>query len=532
MRFHSLGLLVLVGSIGWGNFLSAPAEGFIVPDVERCDNALDDDADGLIDLNDPDCDCEVVAPVSLIPNPSFEDMNCCPTDISQLECADVWIQASAATTDYVHTCGWMGWDQFPPPLPFPDGDGVMGFRDGRVREDGSSLPNWKEYAGACLTSPLQVDSSYRIEFEVGFVNEQRSPPINISFFGSPDCSNLPFGVGDVSHGCPTNGPGWIWLGSVFVDGGSGDRWVTAFIDVFPQQDIHAIAIGPDCPSSVNDLSLYYFFDKLILDNRLAFQLDIRGIGHPCSEDFQLGVFEGPDFTYQWYKEGIALPGETQAQILPQYGEGRYEVIIDDGENCYRSAAFDFEIPRFTNSVQETICSGSFYEFGNSNLSESGQYFDTTRTEDNCVNVISLELEVIDEIFTSVSARIFPGESFPLAGQNFKQAGEHEIRLTSSMGCDSVLRLQLDYYTLYFPTAFSPNLDGVNDRFHLYSEAGIVQESELQVFDRWGGSLYRGPSWDGKHHDQPLSPGVYLYTAAVLMDDGVWRHFSGAVNLLR
>ena len=90
---------------------------------EICDNALDDDEDGLIDLNDPDCDCPVLEPVSAIPNPSFEDMNCCPQDISQLSCADTWIQASEATTDYLHTCGWMGWEELPPPLPFPDGEG-------------------------------------------------------------------------------------------------------------------------------------------------------------------------------------------------------------------------------------------------------------------------------------------------------------------------------------------------------------------------------------------------------------------------
>ena len=33
---------------------------------EVCDNARDDDGDGLIDLNDPDCNCIVAEPVSLI----------------------------------------------------------------------------------------------------------------------------------------------------------------------------------------------------------------------------------------------------------------------------------------------------------------------------------------------------------------------------------------------------------------------------------------------------------------------------------
>ena len=52
--------------------------------IEICDNAVDDDDDGLIDLNDPDCTCAVIEPESLIPNPSFEDMNCCPNAPSKL----------------------------------------------------------------------------------------------------------------------------------------------------------------------------------------------------------------------------------------------------------------------------------------------------------------------------------------------------------------------------------------------------------------------------------------------------------------
>ncbi|MFT4568834.1 MAG: hypothetical protein ACI9FN_003803 [Saprospiraceae bacterium] len=44
------------------------------------------------------------------------------------------------------------------PLPVPDGEGAIGFRDGRFDQvtgnASNSNPNWKEYAGACLTGPL------------------------------------------------------------------------------------------------------------------------------------------------------------------------------------------------------------------------------------------------------------------------------------------------------------------------------------------------------------------------------------------
>ena len=77
----------------------------VVYGQEICDNGIDDDADGLIDLNDPDCVCSSAIISSLIPNPSFEDMDCCPTSYSQLNCASIWSQATSATSDYFN-CGY------------------------------------------------------------------------------------------------------------------------------------------------------------------------------------------------------------------------------------------------------------------------------------------------------------------------------------------------------------------------------------------------------------------------------------------
>ena len=78
---------------------------------EICDNGVDDDSDGLIDLNDPDCQCAGITGSSasvqdLIPNSSFEDTDCCPSSFSQLNCAQNWVQASNATSDYFNTCDY------------------------------------------------------------------------------------------------------------------------------------------------------------------------------------------------------------------------------------------------------------------------------------------------------------------------------------------------------------------------------------------------------------------------------------------
>lgn len=506
--------------------------------VEICDNGRDDDADGRTDLNDPDCDCPVLEPISLIPNPSFEDQHCCPNTRSQLDCSKTWIQASEPTTDYLHTCGWMGWPEFPPPQPFPDGEGIVGFRDGRVIREAGAEMNWKEYAGACLLSPLLANTAYRFEFFVGFADGRSSPPINITFFGTSDCTNLPFGKGNESFGCPTNGPGWVRLGSTTVRGIR--EWVKAEINVRPRDNITAIAIGPDCPGVSAEQSTYYFFDNLVLADQRSFEYKIAGTHHPCDNAFRLQVPADSNYRYQWYKEGIALVGETAPRLGRLYGEGRYRVRLLGTNSCQVTQEFVYRIPVVNNPQRVTICEGENYAFGAARLARSGDYIDTFKTVNNCDSIVPLTLLVQGQQRDSVRGRIFPGEVFRVGSAAFRQAGQHLATLTSSQGCDSLVLLDLSYYQVFIPTAFSPNGDGINDTFNVLGGADLLEVRQLQVFDRWGGRVYTAgglssddhAGWNGRIGGQPAANGLYLYLATVLMDDGQLRKLSGAVSLLR
>lgn len=74
---------------------------------ENCTNGIDDDGDGLIDLNDQECLCNNSSITSIIPNPSFEIKTNCPTTHTQLELATPWIQATTGSSDFFHNCGFL-----------------------------------------------------------------------------------------------------------------------------------------------------------------------------------------------------------------------------------------------------------------------------------------------------------------------------------------------------------------------------------------------------------------------------------------
>ena len=512
--------------------------------IEICDNGIDDDMDSLIDLNDDDCQCVLIKPKSLIPNPSFEEMRCCPRGRSQLSCADVWIQASAPTTDYIHNCDWKGWDEFPAPIPFPDGEAIMGFRDGRQRSGGLTDElddpeyNWKEYAGACLLSPLRAREAYRFEFFLGFVDFQKSPEINISFFGTTDCINLPFGGGDDSFGCPTNGPNWVRLGSQRMGSRGSGGWVKGSIDVIPEDDIQAIVIGPDCPRTSASINTYYFFDNLVLADTRSFEFVISEVNHPCAEDFSLSIPYENNRSYQWYKDGIALVSETSTELSAMYGNGDYQVrVILDG-SCTLVEPYSYTIPVLNNTSQVSICENDSYSFGSKLLEQSGQYVDTFKTQYNCDSIVNLLLNVQEKLYDTTRVKIFKGEVLQVEDFSFSIADMHEANLMSQLGCDSLVLIDLEYYQIFSPSAFSPNGDGINDLFTINGGEDLIEISKLDIFDRWGVEVFSSASsdledgWDGQYEGLPAAVGSYVYRATIVMNDGISRSISGVFALIR
>lgn len=522
--------VVILAALSWidGSYEGKLMSPFM---AEVCDNAIDDDNDGLIDINDPDCICEIVKPESLIPNPSFEEKNCCPGGRSQLNCAKDWIQASEPTTDYLNTCGWMGWPEFPPPRPIPDGQGFVGFRDGRVGNNGGSPDrNWKEYAGACLLKPLEKNKKYRFEFYIGFVNDLYSPPINVTFFGTTDCKNLPFGIGNQALGCPTNGPGWVRLGSTIVYGNNDNKWVHTSIEVTPKEDIAAMAIGPDCLHVISSVNTYYYFDNLILADLESFEFKISEVEHPCSNNFLLEVPNRSFLKYQWYKNGVALLGETNFNLSKIYGEGKYQVRMLDGPSCKLTDVYDHFIPLIEKTTSVSICNDDSYKFGNRTLTDGGIYTHTFKTKNNCDSIVTLDLNVLGALSDSTDKKIFEGENLKFGSKTFKKKGEYLVNFKSSIGCDSIVLLRLDYYKFHFPNIFSPNNDGRNDFFTYVSDEEDIDEVTFHIYDRWGEKIFSGESWDGKHkYGVPIS-GVYVYTAHIKMKDGNQKTFSGSVTL--
>lgn len=413
---------------------------------EICDNGIDDDGDGLIDLNDTaDCNCDDVIATSLIPNPSFEEMTCCPTANEQLSCAVDWAQASSPTTDYVHTCGgYLGNTSIPAfaPLPFADGEGGVGFRDGQMNVG----PQYKEYVGACLTEVMEVGVTYRLDFFVGFQdNKPGSMDFDIAIFASANCADLPFGGGSNLFGCPANSPEFVELGEQYVSG--SNEWVNVVFEFVADQSYEDIVIGPSCFLNDNYLQdPYFYIDRLTLAELSDFGIPpVTTNGAICENDLILSVAEDPENTYQWYQDGIAIVGETSATLeltSTDNTAGSYQVFINSPGGCGVSEIYPLQIPPYYETLTVTICEDEHYIFGTDTLTVNGYYEDLLVASDGCDSIVQLELEVLGGEYLVFADTICEGVPYFFNGAVLLEGGVFDTTLVSSLGCDSLVRLEL------------------------------------------------------------------------------------------
>ncbi|MBK6699625.1 MAG: gliding motility-associated C-terminal domain-containing protein [Saprospiraceae bacterium] len=95
--------------------------------------------------------------------------------------------------------------------------------------------------------------------------------------------------------------------------------------------------------------------------------------------------------------------------------------------------------------------------------------------------------------------------------------------------------------VYFPNAFSPNGDQVNDLFFPVFKFPITTTIQyFQIYDRWGELVFERRNglkgevfeWNGMYNNHRVLPGVYVYSIQFMGDDHTPQNRTGEITLLR
>ena len=263
---------------------------------------------------------------------------------------------------------------------------------------------------------------------------------------------------------------------------------------------YILSMTDDCGSSFNDTititvgedTSYVDLgpDRIICDNPLV-QLDATT----------------ENATYLWND------GSTDSS-LDAIGSGIYGVTVEINENCFDwdEVALEFKnTPELPNIGDfDDKCMGSDLIIDGSSPTPAVQYLWSNGSDQPTVTIDS------------------PG---PQSLFVTNECGTSELSFTIS---------EVDCNQYYAPNIFTPNNDGINDYFTLYSDV-IEEIISLTVFDRWGNMVFEQRNfsasdeslgWNGRTNNQNCESGTYGWSAEILFQDNQKKVKTGSITLIQ
>lgn len=118
-----------------------------------------------------------------------------------------------------------------------------------------------------------------------------------------------------------------------------------------------------------------------------------------------------------------------------------------------------------------------------------------------------------------------------------------VTAENAYGCKASDTLRIDVLnerSEFIPTAFSPNGDGLNDRFE-FDILGVI-DADVQIYDRWGNLIFandkqqnglnKNEGWDGTFKGKPVQLDTYIYNIVARYFDGTERKYTGTISIMK
>ena len=124
--------------------------------------------------------------------------------------------------------------------------------------------------------------------------------------------------------------------------------------------------------------------------------------------------------------------------------------------------------------------------------------------------------------------------------NVNIAGNYKVVVSTGAGCSDSASINIAILDncddVYFPSAFSPDGNSLNDKFGPLGNLFIISNYSLRIFNRYGAVVFstRNPNekWDGMYKGKVLGTGNFVYAASYTYKNRLTKTRRGSVMIVK
>lgn len=254
---------------------------------------------------------------------------------------------------------------------------------------------------------------------------------------------------------------------------------------------------------------------------ISAEIDLLDCNTPNSAGIRVTNIEGGRGPFEYAINGGAFSTRPSFREL---GAGTYDVLVTGIDGCLYDTSIVIEP---TNALQVDLGPDITINLGDSILlSPKISGGDVDRFEWSVSDGTAID-----------SATLFPLVK-PLRNTLYRIVVEND---EFCLADDQILIKVNQEKRSILASAFSPNEDGVNDRFAIFDSGQIQKVDLFNIYDRWGTLIFSQLNlqpgdpdfgWDGTYNGEVLNTAVFTYIVKVTYVDGRTELIEGDVLLLR
>lgn len=203
--------------------------------------------------------------------------------------------------------------------------------------------------------------------------------------------------------------------------------------------------------------------------------------------------------------------------------GTYQLNVSDGNNCVTTKRVTLNNPP--------------------ELAFSGIQMDAVLVIGQSTQLVPILTENTDLFYNWTPKTFLSCSDCPNPTATPRTSIAYTLAVSNKLGCETSYTSQISVLQerpIFAPNVFSPNNDGENDLFEIFTGPTIAYGQQLQIYNRWGQLVYdmhnntasTRLNWNGYLQGKLADSGVYIYVAKLQLENGETEIQKGDFFLLK